>query len=133
MSPPRIREIIFCDDIRKEEGNKRSIMGVYTNYLFTTSNEKPPLVMPSLAIFVRMDGIQGGEKIFVTTYLGNKKLREYPPIELKKMENPDDITHIAIHINNFEIPEFGKWVVTFGLNSRDNILGEGVLNIQSQR
>lgn len=42
-------EVIYCDDIRAEEGGKRSFMGVYTNKLYTTDF---PLTLPKFSIHI---------------------------------------------------------------------------------
>ncbi len=47
MKNDRVLTAIFCDDIRKEEGNKLSYMGVYTGFLGVTSF---PAVLPRLCV-----------------------------------------------------------------------------------
>lgn len=47
MKNDRVLTAIFCDDIRKEEGNKLSYMGVYTGFLGVTGF---PAVLPRLCV-----------------------------------------------------------------------------------
>jgi hypothetical protein len=47
MTMSRFMTSIFCDDVRKEEGNKFSYMGVYNGVLFAPAF---PLVLPKLCI-----------------------------------------------------------------------------------
>jgi hypothetical protein len=47
MKNDRVLTAIFCDDIRKEEGNKLSYMGVYTGFLGVTNF---PAILPRLCV-----------------------------------------------------------------------------------
>lgn len=47
---PRYLDVIYCDDIRNEVGNKFSFMGIYTREL-TIPN---PLLLPKLCIAVKV-------------------------------------------------------------------------------
>jgi hypothetical protein len=47
---PRHVEVIYCDDIRQEVGNKFSFMGIYTTELTVPS----PVVLPKLCIAVKV-------------------------------------------------------------------------------
>lgn len=47
---PRHLEVIYCDDIRQEIGNKLSYMGVYSGELNIPT---APLVLPKLCIVIR--------------------------------------------------------------------------------
>jgi len=51
MTEQRYLTSIFCDDIRREEGNKLSYMGVYAGSLFVPNF---PAVLPKLCIAVQM-------------------------------------------------------------------------------
>lgn len=48
MLEPRI-ETVFCDDIREEVGNKRSLMGIYHSEMFVHDF---PTVLPRLCFYV---------------------------------------------------------------------------------
>ncbi len=48
---PRYLEVIYCDDIREEVGNKVSYMGVYAGELTVTS---APVLLPKLCIAVKV-------------------------------------------------------------------------------
>lgn len=48
VSEPRI-ETIFCDDIREEVGNKRSLMGIYHGEMFVHSM---PILLPKLCFYI---------------------------------------------------------------------------------
>lgn len=48
VTEPRI-ETIFCDDIREEVGNKRSLMGVYSGELLIQS---VPVLLPRLCFYI---------------------------------------------------------------------------------
>ena len=47
----RYVEVIYCDDIREEVGNKLSYMGVYTSELFIPST---PITLPKLCLAVKV-------------------------------------------------------------------------------
>lgn len=52
MSPTsRHIEVIYCDDIREEVGNKVSYMGIYSKDLFVPTS---PIVLPKLCIAVKV-------------------------------------------------------------------------------
>lgn len=42
-------EVIYCDDIRLEEGGKSSLMGVYSGDLITS---RLPMLLPKLCLFI---------------------------------------------------------------------------------
>lgn len=46
---PRHIEVIYCDDIRLELGNKASLMGIYTGDLLVSAF---PVVLPKLCLYV---------------------------------------------------------------------------------
>jgi len=48
---PRQLEVIYCDDIRQEVGNKFSYMGVYSSELIVPST---PVLLPKLCIAVKV-------------------------------------------------------------------------------
>ena len=48
MLEPRI-ETIFCDDIREEVGNKRSLMGIYHSEMFV---QNMPVILPRLCFYI---------------------------------------------------------------------------------
>ena len=50
-SLPRHLEVIYCDDIRQETGNKLSYMGVYSGELFVPD---VPVLLPKLCIAVKV-------------------------------------------------------------------------------
>src|SRR5690242_14693253 len=51
MTQERFLSAIFCDDVRREEGNKLSYMGVYGTDLLVPSF---PIVLPKLCIALQM-------------------------------------------------------------------------------
>lgn len=51
MNPKRYLTAIFCDDIRREEGNKHSYMGVYTGVLGVPAF---PALLPRLSFSLSM-------------------------------------------------------------------------------
>lgn len=44
-------EVIYCDDVRQEAGNKLSLMGIYTGMMYVT---KMPVTLPKLCVFVNV-------------------------------------------------------------------------------
>ncbi len=60
----KIRDYIFCDDIRHETNNKMSLMGVYHDRILFRANKDKALNFPipiRLASFVRLDLEQGDQ------------------------------------------------------------------------
>jgi len=49
--PPRI-QVLFCDGVRREEGGKMSIMGVYAQVL---AFKEPTIVMPQFCVMFLVD------------------------------------------------------------------------------
>ncbi len=47
MSEPRYCSVLYCDDVRKEEGGKLSFMGVYASDMYI---QKIPTVLAKLCI-----------------------------------------------------------------------------------
>lgn len=47
----RYLHTIYCDDVRLEVGNKQSLMGIYSSYLFVP---ELPVVLPKLCIIVNL-------------------------------------------------------------------------------
>lgn len=59
-NPPNWSDIIICEDIRTEVGNKASLMGVFAGddiVLTSRAPELPP--MPNLSFFCRFAGASG--------------------------------------------------------------------------
>jgi hypothetical protein len=50
MKARRVGNAIFCDDIRREVGNKLSLIGTYDAEMVFSA--RPPLVVPKLACFI---------------------------------------------------------------------------------
>jgi hypothetical protein len=49
MMSPRHLEVTYCDDVRMEQGNKLSLMGIYSGDLHVSG----PTVLPKLCIIVK--------------------------------------------------------------------------------
>jgi hypothetical protein len=65
MKNDRVLTAIFCDDIRKEEGNKLSYMGVYTGFLGVASFPTAlPRLCVALSLRVSSDMIPSNELCF---------------------------------------------------------------------
>lgn len=47
--------LVLCDDIRNEVGNKKSLMGIYTNKLIVKS---VPAVIPRICLYIALEGIK---------------------------------------------------------------------------
>jgi hypothetical protein len=57
MTRPQL-EVIFCDDVRQEIGNKQSFIGVYSGDLLV---ERLPVVLPRLCVVASLTLPQGDE------------------------------------------------------------------------
>lgn len=59
--------VVLCDDIREEVGNKRSLMGVYSDNLILKSF---PATLPKICLYIMLGGIKRQfENIHVRTKL----------------------------------------------------------------
>lgn len=59
---PKVRNIIVCDDIRQEKGNKLSFNGVYTNGVFF-SEDVETRTMTQICVFAQFDDVEGYEQL----------------------------------------------------------------------
>ena len=59
---PKFKNLIICDDIRAEVGNKVSLMGVYAKDIFVP---KFPYTFPKLCFFVNYDYVKSGDTFSV--------------------------------------------------------------------
>lgn len=129
----RYLEVIYCDDIRNEVGNKLSYMGIYTHELIIPNT---PLVLPKLciavkvvtniddpfeSIMVRLVKIKGHEEI----ELISTGLISLPPIsELPNRD--DDSTRLSFEmhfmLSPFQIDEEATLRVK-ATSEREELLG----------
>ena len=58
---PKLRNLLICDDIRQEKGNKISLNGIYTNGVFFTK-DSGTRTMPQICIFAQFDDVEGFEE-----------------------------------------------------------------------
>lgn len=58
---PKRKNIIICEDIRQEPGNKVSLLGVYTDGIIfqaDSSNPKPVMLAPQLAVYATFEKLE---------------------------------------------------------------------------
>jgi len=58
---PKRKNIIICEDIRQEPGNKVSLLGVYTHgiiFLADSSNPEPAMLAPQLAVYATFEKLE---------------------------------------------------------------------------
>lgn len=74
LNPPYINAV-FCDDVRREEGGKVSLMGIYQSTL-TVTGTILPIVLPKICILVeaRSPSDQRPKKLVVRVMLDEDEL-----------------------------------------------------------
>ncbi len=81
----KVELVVLCDDIRDEVGNKKSLMGVYSNNIILKG---VPATLPRICLFIGLTEIKRQFKnIHVRTKLPKTKpnsfaLKEVPPTNL---------------------------------------------------
>jgi hypothetical protein len=79
--------LVLCDDIRDEAGNKRSLMGIYSDNIIFKS---VPAALPKICLYIALRGIKRDFKsIHIRTRFPKTKsqsfeIKELPPINLGK-------------------------------------------------
>ena len=104
--PPKHLFTVLCEDIRKEELNKVSLMGVYSDRIYF---QKRPLQIRSLAFFNRFSEGRGTFSLaFHITGPKSELIFETKPEEAKfpiALDSP--ITSISLVLGNFEFKDEG--------------------------
>ncbi len=129
--PPTLKAVIFCDDIRREAGNKLSIMGVYTKQLFLQKDTKLPVRLPRLCIYQRWEGLEGNNKFFFHVTKDNQGLEQFrKPIEIPvSTKDPADFTQIVVQLHGFKVDTYGDYHFRTSLETPQNIVDDSVLTI----
>ena len=96
---PRELSSIICDDIRLEQGNKVSLMGVYTEGILVSGL---PIVFPKFCLFQHVDDCQHIRKIKVA--LRGPKIN-LPPLELEATTEGKPRLRLMITFTNVKFEE----------------------------
>jgi hypothetical protein len=100
---PRELFSIICDDVRFEQGNKLSFMGVYTEGILVSDL---PFVMPKLCLFVYLDECQDTRRFKVA--LRGPKVN-VPPVELKPSEHGKPKVRLTVALANVKFEQEGDY------------------------
>lgn len=109
---------LLADDIREEIGNKKSLIGMYVGDAIQISEPTiPPLIMPSLLIFILL---RGGSGTFNATFKviapGRQNMLTSEPAEVTLIPNVNFV--FANKVNGFPIPEFGDYEIQLKLDTK---------------
>jgi hypothetical protein len=96
---PRELSSLICDDIRFEQGNKVSLMGVYTDGILVSGL---PFIFPRLCLFQLLDDCQHVRKIKVA--LRGPKLN-VPPVEFEATTGGKSKVRAIITFTNVKFEE----------------------------
>lgn len=97
--------VVLCDDIREETGNKRSLMGVYSDNLIL---KNVPATLPKICLYIMLGGIKRQfENIHVTTKLPKLEPHSF---ELKALPliNVGQNMSMGIVISPFKVQSQGN-------------------------
>ncbi|MBC3246535.1 hypothetical protein HU746_17955 [Pseudomonas lurida] len=114
---PKAINMLLCEDIRQETGNKVSILGVYPDGLVFQTNkstETIKLAIPQLAVYATFEPLTTDMSIKIRL-LGPTGLQIYetPPGALPKSKG---ITIVAFKMVGIEFKETGNHKVEFYFN-----------------
>lgn len=87
----RYMDVLYCDDIRREEGQKLSLMGVYGSELIAPSF---PLELPKFCLAIRLVLPPGEvvEELRIVIYKGSEEIASLHP-DPQLMAKADDLTN----------------------------------------
>ena len=109
MSIPRHLEVIFCDDIKEEVGNKLSFMGVYSADLTVPV---VPIILNKLCTVVRAvaDKSEPFESLNVSIFQGDDSAElistgpiALPSLNPDSMESPLQVVQLTFMLTPFQI------------------------------
>ena len=129
---PILKAVIFCDDIRNEEGNKVSLMGVLGKQLLLNEETKLPARLPILSVYQRWEGFEKGRTpLYMQIMKDGKFLEQYPkPIELAVDPSASSVyVNIAIRLVGFKVVTYGDYHFRTSVGTPENVLDETVLKI----
>lgn len=129
---PILRTVIFCDDIRREEGNKLSLMGIYTKYFFLLGKVKLPLLLPRLCIYQRWEGLKAHNRIYIQVTRNGEALSQFSkPFEVGvgEIQDPSDFRQINISISPFKVEAYGEYHFKTSVGTSENVIDDSILTI----
>lgn len=88
---PRYMDVLYCDDIRREEGQKLSLMGVYGSELIAPSF---PLKLPKFCLVIRLVLPPGEdvEDLRIVIHKGDEEIASMHP-DPELMAKVDDVAN----------------------------------------
>lgn len=99
---PRELFSIVCDDIRLEEGNKVSLMGIYAQGIFVS---QLPFIFPKLCLAQQFEDDMESREL--TVVLVGPKLKKQAKLQSK--ERTRDIVSIFIGFGGVQVSEEGEY------------------------
>jgi len=97
---PKRKNIIICEDVRQEPGNKVSLLGVYTDgIIFQTdsSNPEPVMLVPQLAVYATFEKLEAACSLEIKIVDPSGVVLFETP-ESGKMNKSDSVTMISFKI-----------------------------------
>lgn len=123
----KIKDFIFCDDIRSEIGRKFSIMGIYSDKIrIKTKAQKLQKIRLPLSAFIKLSlaSVANGKEFIFDIDIS------FEEVKVAKLEgelNFGDENFLTLPINRFEMIVEKQGVVKFNLVIKDKG-GNAILN-----
>lgn len=133
---PRLTTVIFCDDVRSEEGSKVSLMGIYNKRYIFQRRVELPLTLPKLCIFQRWEGVKEGDTLFLLVQKDGKPLPQFEkPIDVRvgRLQFPGETAQLIIQLSPFTIETLGEYHFSMAVGQPENVIGDAVLEFISRK
>ena len=112
MAPPRVIVAVICDDVRHEQGEKESLMGLFTT--FRVSDYQQPL--PRFAVFLKLGFDEPGAHtvgLNVRSHEGDFGINLEGPVEgLARDEAYGQyLVGMVLNLPDLKVPREGRYAV----------------------
>ena len=123
--PPKLEHVLICEDIRKEEGNKITLVGVLGANIVIGEPVEFPVRLQQLCVFLRWKQVSGGEEVYLSiAYEGDEFFKTSKPAVLVKPAILQDYSQLSFHFPGFPVKGFGEYRVRVYLGDPDTLQDE---------
>jgi hypothetical protein len=107
---PQLKDIILCEDIRQELGNKISLIGILGGVIFIPEDATFPARIPQLALFSRWIGLSDGERISLGVEIGDEFVVDPKNASVTAVaRDPKEYSNVFFQLPGFPIRGFGDF------------------------